>query len=71
MLSLQQESKNIKKSLLALGSAWSSVIDALNCGRRPSYRDSILARLLSGCLGGDSVSTMICCVSGLISDNSI
>ena len=61
------ESKNINKSLLALG----SVIDALNNHRRPPYRDSVLTRLLSDCLGGDSISTMICCVSGSLEDSSM
>jgi len=62
-----KESKNINKSLLALG----SVIDALNNHRRPPYRDSVLTRLLSDCLGGDSISTMICCVSGSLDDSSM
>jgi len=62
-----KESKNINKSLLALG----AVIDALNNGTKPPYRDSVLTRLLSDCLGGDSISTMICCVNGRIEDSSM
>ena len=42
------ESKNINKSLLALG----AVIDALHKNTKPPYRDSVLTRLLSDCLGG-------------------
>eukprot|EP01083_Nonionella_stella_P189778 702517_1 len=62
-----KESANINKSLLALG----AVIDALNKGTRAPYRDSILTRLLSDCLGGDSISTMVCCVSGLLQESSM
>eukprot|EP01084_Bolivina_argentea_P126263 223586_1 len=58
------ESKNINKSLLALG----AVIDALNHNSKPPYRDSALTRLLSDSLGGNSVSTMICCVSGSLNE---
>eukprot|EP00484_Ammonia_sp_Unknown_P010301 CAMPEP_0197072562 /NCGR_PEP_ID=MMETSP1384-20130603/210159_1 /TAXON_ID=29189 /ORGANISM="Ammonia sp." /LENGTH=1004 /DNA_ID=CAMNT_0042511383 /DNA_START=40 /DNA_END=3056 /DNA_ORIENTATION=- len=58
------ESSNINKSLLALG----AVIDALNKRQRPPYRDSILTRLLSDCLGGNNISIMICCVCGNLKD---
>ena len=61
------ESKNINRSLLALG----AVIDALHKGTKPPYRDSVLTRLLSDCLGGDSISTMVCCVSGSLADSSM
>merc|ERR1712130_1025991 len=62
-----KESKNINRSLLALG----AVIDALQKRTKPPYRDSVLTRLLSDCLGGDSISTMVCCVSGNLAESSM
>merc|ERR1712154_190772 len=62
-----KESKNINKSLLALG----AVIDALHRGTKPPYRDSVLTRLLSDCLDENRISTMICCVSGNLAESSM
>lgn len=60
----KSESGAINASLLAL----SSCIEALSlrrrrCKVRIPYRDSKLTRLLTDCLGGNSISCLICCVS--------
>ena len=57
-----QEAKNINKSISALG----NVINALSKGKRKSYVpywDSKLTRLLTDCLGGNSNTTIVACVS--------
>ncbi|KAL0223106.1 hypothetical protein P9112_002496 [Eukaryota sp. TZLM1-RC] len=56
----QEEAKAINLSLSALGNVVAALADP-NCKHVP-YRDSKLTRLLNDSLGGNSKTTLICCV---------
>ncbi|KAL7746779.1 hypothetical protein RI367_007825 [Sorochytrium milnesiophthora] len=61
-----KEGANINKSLTTLGKVISALADQSGKRRRDAfvpYRDSVLTWLLKDCLGGNSKTTMISCVS--------
>jgi kinesin family protein 4/21/27 len=60
------EGININKGLLALGNVISALTDVkkVEAGKAfVPYRDSKLTRILQDSLGGNSKTTMLCCVS--------
>ena len=60
-----KEGGHINKSLLALTSVVSklSELNNINSGEFIPYRDSKLTRILQPALGGNSMTTVLCCVS--------
>ena len=58
-----REGININKGLLALGNVIAALTDQTGNRSHIPYRDSILTRILTNSLGGNSQTYMIACVS--------